>query len=96
MKNFRFPLPAIAALLGLLTVSPVFGASKKKPSPPPLIKVPTISAVTANSITVTDAKVTKTLTITQFTEIIAERSTSDRRRTKAWHDGQLHLGHGPD
>jgi hypothetical protein len=78
MKNFRFHLPAIAALLGLLTVSPVFGASKKKPSPPPLIKVPTISAVTANSITVTDAKVTKTLTITQFTEIIVngQRATA--------------------
>jgi hypothetical protein len=55
-------------LLGLLTISPAFAASKKK-TPPPLIKVPTISSVTATSITIAEDKITKTLTINQFTEI---------------------------
>jgi hypothetical protein len=69
MKTLRFLLPVLSILLGVFLVSPTVGASKKKASPPPLIKAPTISAVTANSITVSDEKSTKTLTITQFTEI---------------------------
>lgn len=69
MKKFRFLFPFVAVLLGILTMSPAFGASKKKASPPPLIKSPTISSVTATSITVSEEKVTKTFTITQFTEI---------------------------
>jgi hypothetical protein len=68
MKTFRFLLPAIAVLLGLFTVSPAFAASKKKPSPTPT-QLPTIASVTANSITVAEANATKTLAITQFTEI---------------------------
>jgi hypothetical protein len=68
MKKSPVILPLVI-LLGLLTVSPAFGASKKKASPPPQSKAPTISSVTANSVTVTEDKGTKTLTITQFTEI---------------------------
>lgn len=67
MKKFHF-LPAIVVLLGLLTANPAFGASKKKPSPTPS-QAPTIASVTANSITVSEGKTAKTLTITQFTEI---------------------------
>ena len=67
MKKSLVLLPLVC-LLGILTMSPAFAASKKKPAPP-LIKVPTISSVTATSITVTEDKITKTLTITQFTEI---------------------------
>jgi hypothetical protein len=68
MKKFRFILPAIALLLALLTADPALAASKKKPSPTPS-QAPTIASVTGNSITVMEAKVSKTLTITQFTEI---------------------------
>ena len=67
MKNPRFVV--LAVLLGMLVSSAAFGASKKKPSPPPQIKAPTITSVTATSITVTEEKATKTLTINQFTEI---------------------------
>ena len=49
--------------------TPAFAGSKKKASPPPVQHPPVISSVTANSISVVDDKVTKTLTITQFTEI---------------------------
>ena len=66
--RYRFVL-VTAILLGLLPPSPTFAASKKKDSPPPLIKAPTIETATATSITVTEGKITKTLTITQFTEI---------------------------
>jgi hypothetical protein len=52
----------------MLTMSPAFGASKKKAAPRQN-QPPTITAVTANSITIKDQAVTKTLTITQFTEI---------------------------
>jgi hypothetical protein len=57
-----------SVLLGMLTMSPAFGASKKK-APPRINQSPTITAVTANSITIRDQAVTKTLTITQFSEI---------------------------
>ena len=69
MKKSRFLLPVVAVLLGLLTTGAAFGASKKKAAPPAQSKPPTISAVTATSITVTEEKITKTLTINQFTEI---------------------------
>ena len=61
-------LLVIAALLGMIS-TPAFAGSKKKASPPPVQHPPVISSVTANSISVVDDKVTKTLTITQFTEI---------------------------
>jgi hypothetical protein len=67
MKKSLVVLPFVI-LFGLLIADPAFGASKKKPSPTPS-QVPTIASVTANSITVTEAKTTKTLAITQFTEI---------------------------
>ena len=62
---------ALAVLcLGILFSNSAFGGSKKsKPTPPPIIQTPTITAVTANSISIKEEKVTKTLTITQFTEI---------------------------
>jgi hypothetical protein len=67
MKKHRFVV--LAVLFGMLVSGGAFGASKKKPSPPSQVKGPTISSVTATSITVTDEKATKTLTINQFTEI---------------------------
>jgi len=54
---------------GILLAPDVFAGSKKKPTPPPMIQAPTIAAVTADSITVKEAQTTKTLGITQFTEI---------------------------
>ena len=74
-------MPALAVLLGLLTGSPSFAASKKKP--PPLIQSPTISSVTASSITVNDGKVMKTFTITQFTEIIVNGQKATAAELKA-------------
>ena len=53
----------------LLPIVAFGGSPKKKSTPPPMIQSPTIAAVTADSITVKEAQVTKTLTITQFTEI---------------------------
>jgi len=78
MKKLHLLSPVFAVLLGLLAVSPAFAASKKKASPPPLIKSPTISSVTATSITIMEEKIAKTLTITQFTEINVngQRATS--------------------
>jgi hypothetical protein len=57
------------ALCALLSLNVAFGASKKKKEPP-VVHVPTISSVTANSITVAEEKTTKTLGINQFTEIM--------------------------
>jgi hypothetical protein len=58
-------------LIALLTTSvAAFGASKKKSSPPPAAaKSPTISSVTATSVTISEANGSKTLQINQFTEI---------------------------
>jgi hypothetical protein len=68
MKKSLSLLFVVSVLLGMLLGSPVFGASKKK-APPPVQHNPVISSVTATSITVTEDKVSKTFTITQFTEI---------------------------
>ena len=68
MKNPRL-LVLGSLLVGIVLASPAFAGSKKKASPPSVQHPPAISSVTATSITIADAKVTKTLTITQFTEI---------------------------
>jgi hypothetical protein len=67
MKQYRSVV--LALLLGMVLSSAAFGGSKKKPSPPPQSQSPTITSVTANSITVIEGKMAKTLLITQFTEI---------------------------
>lgn len=62
MRNFR-----IFFLIALLAASPTFGASKKKA---PLVnQTPVIASVTANSLSITEGKITRTFAITQFTEI---------------------------
>lgn len=57
---------AISVALALSNSS--VGGSKKKPAPAPL-RPPTIASVTSDSITIKAENATKTLTITQFTEI---------------------------
>jgi hypothetical protein len=59
----------LGVLLGMLASNPAFGSSRKKASPRPQNQPPIIASVTANTITVTENKVTRTFTITQFTEI---------------------------
>ena len=68
MKSDRLLVALLSAAM-LLPIVAFAGSPKKKPTPPPMIQSPTIAAVTADSITVKEAQVTKTLTITQFTEI---------------------------
>src|SRR5437764_11663294 len=68
MKPNRL-LVVLLSLATLLPMTAFSGSPKKKSTPPPMIQSPTITAVTADSITVKQAQVTKTLTITQFTEI---------------------------
>ena len=76
-KKISFVLPVFRYSTWTTTVLQL-GAPKKKPSAPPDVKLPTISSVTANSITIAEEKGTKTLTITQFTEIIVngQRATA--------------------
>ncbi|HEV2804015.1 MAG TPA: hypothetical protein VGW57_03695 [Chthoniobacterales bacterium] len=59
----------LVACLALFVSSDALAGSKKKPAAPPPTQSPTIAAVTADSVTVKDAQGSKTLTITQFTEI---------------------------
>jgi hypothetical protein len=65
-KSFFVQL--VVALLVIVTIAPAFGAGKKKKqAPAPHDTV--ISSVTGNAITVTEGKVTRAFTITQFSEI---------------------------
>jgi hypothetical protein len=57
----------VSVLLIIVAVTPAFGASQKKRAPERHNTV--IGGVTANSVTLIDDKTTRTLTITQFTEI---------------------------
>jgi len=68
MKSHRL-LVVFLSLAMLLTITAFGGTTKKKSTPPLLIQSPTVTAVTADSITVKEAQATKTLAITQFTEI---------------------------
>ena len=57
-------------LLAAIAISPAFGKGKKKKATPvPAYHQPTISSVTGNAMTVSDKNTTRTLTVTQFTEI---------------------------
>src|SRR6266508_743443 len=63
-------LVAVWILLVTVPFAPAFGKGrKKKPTPVPAYHQPAISSVTGNAITVSDQNTTRTLTITQFTEI---------------------------
>jgi hypothetical protein len=68
MRNRLFLVVWI--LLAAIAVTPASGKEKKKPSTPvPAHHGPVISSVTGNAITVSDKNTTRTLTVTQFTEI---------------------------
>jgi hypothetical protein len=69
MKKILAVLPLVVLIGFFATSDPLLGASKKKASPPAQTKAPTISSVTATSITVAEEKTSKTLTIDQFTVI---------------------------
>ena len=57
-------------LLVTIAFGPAFGKGRKKnPTPVPAHHQPVISSLTGNAITVSDQNTTRTLTITQFTEI---------------------------
>jgi hypothetical protein len=63
-------LLVVLILLAAIAIAPAFGKGrKKKPTPVPAYHQPAISSVTGNAITVSDKNTTRTLTITQFTEI---------------------------
>jgi hypothetical protein len=65
----RRHLLSVVGSVALFVSTTVVAGSKKKPTPPPATQSPTIAAVTADSVTVKDGQGTKTLAITQFTEI---------------------------
>ncbi|MEY2548504.1 MAG: hypothetical protein QOD64_1086 [Verrucomicrobiota bacterium] len=66
----RRQLLTIAICVGMLVSTSVLAGSKKKPTAPPApAPSPTIVAVTADSLTIKDAQASKTLGISQFTEI---------------------------
>ena len=68
MKNKL--LVVVYVLLAALGTAPVYaGGKKKKTSPAPKYQPPVISSVTANTITVTQEKVTRAFTVTRFSEI---------------------------
>ena len=57
-------------LFAAIAITPAFARGKKKtPTPVPAHHGPVISSVNANAITVSDKNTTRTLTVTQFTEI---------------------------
>lgn len=68
MKSSQRLLPFLVVLFALLAISPAFGASKKK-TPAAVVQTPVIASVTATSVTITEGKTAKTLTINKFTEI---------------------------
>jgi hypothetical protein len=68
MKKSFFVQLVVVALLVIVTIAPVFGAGKKKATPPEAHDK-LISSVTGKAITVTEGKVTRAFIVSQFTEI---------------------------
>jgi hypothetical protein len=92
MKNAR--LTVLTILCALVASTTALAASKKKASPPP-VQTPTITAATANSVTVTENKTAKTLTITQFTEITVNGQKATARELKPGMAATITLGTDP-
>jgi hypothetical protein len=70
MKRSAVSRLVVCALLVAVTIAPAFGGGRKKSaSPAPQHHEPVISSVGPNTVTVSDNKTTKTLTVTRFTEI---------------------------
>jgi hypothetical protein len=69
MRKLHLLLIIATALLGIVVTNPAFGSGKKKATPPPVSRSPVITSVSANTVTVTEEKTARTLTISQFTEI---------------------------
>jgi hypothetical protein len=69
MKRFGTSVVFACALLQILAPDPGFAAGRKKKVSPAEQHDPVISNVTANSITVTKQKETRTFIVTPFTEI---------------------------
>ncbi len=59
----------ICGTLVCTMLTPALARGRKKRTPAPTPHSIVISAISANSITVTDEKMTKTVTVTPFTEI---------------------------
>ena len=59
----------ICTFLAVSFVTPCFAKGRKKATPAPTPHAIVISSITTNSVTVTDEKTTKTVTVTPFTEV---------------------------
>jgi hypothetical protein len=69
MRKLPLLLFIATALLGIVITNSALSGGKKKATPPPVSRSPVIASVSANTVTVTEEKATKTFTISQFTEI---------------------------
>jgi hypothetical protein len=69
MKRFIVPIVCTCALIQILVPDPGLAAGRKKKVAPPDQVDPVISNVTANSITVTSRRETRTFIVSPFTEI---------------------------
>ena len=69
MKTARLLTFLICSLTIFLSTNRGLAKGKKKATPPPTHET-VVSSVSGNSVTVTDDKSSKTVTVTQFTEVI--------------------------
>jgi hypothetical protein len=69
MKRLAICVAFTCTLIQIFAPDPGFAAGRKKKVSPPEQQDPVISNVTANSITVTKQKETRTFIVTPFTEI---------------------------
>ena len=90
----KLRLLLLTVLFGALTLNSAFAASKKKPAPTPAAG-PTITSVSATSITITEGKTAKTLTITQFTEVYVNGVKSTAAALKPGMTVNVTLGTDP-
>ena len=69
MKRFIVPIVIMCAFAQILVPGPSLAAGRKKKVSPPEQHDPVVSNVTANSITVTSQRETRTFIVTPYSEI---------------------------
>ena len=69
MKTARWLSVVVCTVISLSMVIPGMAKPRKKATPPPVHET-VISSVSGNTITITDEKTAKTVTVTPFTEVV--------------------------
>jgi hypothetical protein len=95
MRRLAICVVLISALIQIFASDPAHAAGRKRKASPPEQRNPVISNVTANSVTVTKQKQTRTFIVTPFTEISVNGQKGTIADLKAGMTADVTIGMDP-